>query len=99
MASALIGAIRVNLGLNSAAFTSGLTAAQQQLRASSANMLSVSKKMAGIGAAMSLAITTPFIAAAAHLLQGSQDAAAASAQVQAALTSMGNASGKTLEQL
>lgn len=99
MASALIGAIRVNLGLNSASFTSGLSAAQQQLRASSANMTAVSKKMAGIGAAMSLAITTPFIGVAAHLLQGSQDAAAASAQVQAALTSMGSASGKTLEQL
>lgn len=99
MTSAVIGALRVTLGLNSAQFTSGLTAAQQQLRQTSTRFQSVAGKMAGIGAAMSLAITTPFIAAGAHLLQGSQDAAAASAQVQAALTSMGAASGKTLEGL
>lgn len=99
MTSAVIGALRVTLGLNSAQFTSGLTAAQQQLQQTSSRFSAIGTKIAGIGAAMSLAFTTPFIAAGVHLLQGSQDAAAASAQVQAALTSMGDASGKTLEGL
>jgi len=99
MTSAVIGALRVTLGLNSAQFTTGLTAAQQQLQQTSSRFAAIGTKMAGIGAAMSLAFTTPFIAAGVHLLQGSQDAAAASAQVQAALTSMGDASGKTLEGL
>lgn len=97
--NAVIGALRVTLGLDSATFTSGLSAAQKELRTASAKMTAVGTKMAGVGAMMSVAITAPFIAVSAHLLQGSQDAAAASAQVQAALTSMGNASGKTLEQL
>lgn len=99
MSAAVIGALRVTLGLNSAQFTTGLTAAQQQLSTTSSKMEAIGKKMAGIGTAMTLGITTPIIAAGVHLLQGSQDAAAASAQVQAALTSMGSASGKTLEQL
>lgn len=97
--NAVIGALRVTLGLDSAQFTGGLTAAQKQLAASSAKMQAVGTRMAGIGAGMSVAFTAPFIAAGFHLLKGSQDAAAASAQVQAALTSMGNASGKTLEGL
>lgn len=99
MTSSVIGALRVTLGMDSAQFTEGLSAAQKQIRQASARLESVGTKMAGVGAAMSVAITAPFIAAGAHLLKGSQDAAAASAQVEAALTSMGGASGKTLEGL
>ncbi|WEK56489.1 MAG: phage tail length tape measure family protein [Candidatus Brevundimonas phytovorans] len=55
--------------------------------------------IATVGAGMSAAITAPFIALGVHLLQGSQDAAHAAGQVKAALTSMGDASGKTFEQL
>lgn len=96
---ALIGALRVTLGLDSAQFTSGLTAAQQQLRQSSNHLKKVGDQMAGVGAAMTVAITAPIIAAGFHLLKGSQDAAAAAAQVNAALNSMGDASGKTFDEL
>lgn len=97
--SSVLAALQVTLGINAAQFTSGLSGAQQSLSRASSRMQSVAGKMATVGAAMSLAITTPFVALGTHLLQGSQDAAAASAQVEAALASMGAASGKTLEGL
>lgn len=99
MTTATVGALRVVLGLDSAAFADGLTAAQRHLREAGSKMQSVGATIATAGAGMSAAITAPFIALGAHLLQGSQDAAAAAAQVEAALTSMGGASGKTAEQL
>lgn len=99
MAAAVIGAMRVVLGLDSATFTSGLTAAQKELRDAGAKMQRVGANLATAGAGMSAAITAPFIALGFHLLQGSQDAAAAAAQVNAALASMGDASGKTSDQL
>ena len=67
MTSAVIGALRVTLGLNSAQFTSGLTAAQQSLRQTSRTMTDLGKKMAGIGAAMTLGITTPVMAVGAQM--------------------------------
>ncbi|MFN3930844.1 MAG: phage tail length tape measure family protein [Brevundimonas sp.] len=99
MTSAVIGALRVTLGLNSAQFTSGLTAAQQQLQATSARFSSVGKKMAGIGAGLSVAITAPFIAFAVSSSKAAQEAADAMGQVEAALTSMGGVSGRTKDQL
>ncbi|MBM3606619.1 MAG: hypothetical protein FJX25_18495, partial [Alphaproteobacteria bacterium] len=99
MASATIGALRIVLGMDSASFDSGLTAAKKQLRDAGKQMQTVGATMAGVGAGMTAAITAPFIAAGFHLLQGSQDAAAAAAQVNAALDSMGGASGKTADEL
>ncbi|RZJ19126.1 MAG: hypothetical protein EON91_02715 [Brevundimonas sp.] len=97
--SATVGALRVTLGLDSAAFTDGLSAAQKHLQTVGGKLQSVGQTMATVGAGMSAAITAPFIALGSHLLQGSQDAAAAAGQVNAALESMGGASGKTFEQL
>lgn len=99
MSNAVVGALRVTLGLDSAAFENGLDGARKQLATAGANMQKVGSRMAGIGAGMSVAITAPFIALGAHLLQGSQDAAHAAGQVNAALTSMGGASGKTADEL
>lgn len=99
MAQATIGALRVTLGLESAAFTDGITAAQKHLQSIGRQMQSVGQGIAVAGAGMTAAITTPFIALGAHLLQGSQDAAASAAQVNAALASMGDASGRTFAQL
>lgn len=97
--NAIVGALRVTLGLDSAAFENGMDAAQKKLKAAGSSMQSVGTRMAGIGAGMSAAITAPFIALGAHLLQGSQDAAHAAGQVNAALESMGGASGKTADEL
>lgn len=99
MSQATIGALRVTLGLDSAAFSDGLSAAQAHLRGAGRRMQAVGTQIAGVGAGMSAAITAPFVALGFHLLQGSQDAAAAAGQVNAALDSMGGASGRTFEQL
>lgn len=97
--NAIVGALRVTLGLDSAAFENGMDAAQKKLKSAGSAMQGVGARMAGIGAGMSAAITAPFIALGAHLLQGSQDAAHAAGQVNAALESMGGASGKTADEL
>ena len=99
MSQATIGALRVTLGLDSAAFTDGLSAAQAHLRGAGRRMQAVGTQIATVGAGMSAAITAPFVALGFHLLQGSQDAARAAGQVNAALDSMGDASGRTFEQL
>ncbi len=99
MAAAVIGSLRVVLGLDSAELGTGLTQARKQLRDTGRQFQAVGAQMAGIGAGLSVAITAPLIAAGFHLLKGSQDAAAAAAQVEAALESMGGASGKTAEEL
>lgn len=99
MANAVVGALRVTLGLDSAAFENGLTEAQKKMKDAGSRLQSIGGKLATVGAGMSAAITAPVVALGVHLLQGSQDAAAAAAQVNAALESMGGASGKTAEEL
>lgn len=99
MSAAVIGALRVNLGLDSAQFTNGLNAAQRQMKAFGAKMQSVGNTMAGIGAGMTLAITGPLIAAGFAASKAAKEAAEAMGQVEAALTSMGDASGKTKAEL
>lgn len=99
MANAVVGALRVTLGLDSAAFENGLTEAQKKMKDAGSRLQSIGGKLATVGAGMSAAITAPVVALGVHLLQGSQDAAAAAAQVNAALSSMGGASGKTAEEL
>lgn len=58
MASAVIGALRVNLGLNSAEFTNGLSNAARSLSA-------VGKKMQDLGGKFSTYVTAPMVAAGA----------------------------------
>lgn len=99
MSAAVIGALRVNLGLDSAQFSNGLNAAQRQLKAFGAKMQSVGNSMADIGAGMTLAITGPLIAAGFAASKAAKEAAEAMGQVEAALASMGAASGKTKDEL
>lgn len=99
MSAATIGALKVVLGLDSAMFETGLTAAQKQLRSTGKAMQETGKQIATAGAAMTATITTAFVGLGFHLLKGSQDAAHAAGQVEAALNSMGGASGKALPQL
>lgn len=55
MSKSLIGALRVSLGLDSAAFSSGLAAAEGRLQGFGKRMQAIGAKMAGVGAAVSLA--------------------------------------------
>lgn len=99
MSTATVGALRVVLGLDSAQFTAGLTAAQKHLKAVGDRMKSVGAGMAAVGAGLTATVTAPLIAAGFAASKAATEAADAMAQVESALASMGNASGRTAEQL
>lgn len=97
--AAIIGALRADLSASVAAFEQDMAAAGKAVEQFSKRAEKISANLTDIGAKMSLAITAPFIALSFRATQGAKDAANASGQVQAALDSMGGASGKTLEEL
>jgi hypothetical protein len=99
MSQAVVGALRVSLGLDSAQFTNGLSAAQRQLQGVGQRMQQVGARIATVGAGMTAAITLPALAMGRALMDGATSAAAAAGQVNAALTSMGHGAGRSFEQL
>lgn len=99
MSGSLIGALRVTLGIDTAAFEEGLGEAQKRLAAAGKSMQAVGDSMAGLGQTLTLGVTAPLLAAGAAAIQGAQAQAQAMAQVEAALASMGNGAGRTAEQL
>lgn len=62
MANATVGALRVTLGIDSAAFTEGLTQAQKQLKDAGSRLQSIGTKMAGVGLAVGAALGGAFAA-------------------------------------
>lgn len=99
MSGSLIGALRVTLGIDTAAFEEGLGIAQKRMAAAGKNLQSVGESMVGIGSKMSIAITAPFIAFGKVAVDAATESAQAMAQVEAALKSMGPEAGKTSAQL
>jgi phage-related protein len=99
MAGAVIGALRVTLGIDTAAFEEGLGIAQKRLAAAGKNLTSIGDSMKGLGGTLSVALTAPLAAFAATSVSAANESAAAIAQVNAALASMGPVAGKTSEQL
>ncbi|MEO7688193.1 MAG: phage tail length tape measure family protein [Sphingomonas sp.] len=93
--SAKVGSLNVDITLETARFKSGLTDAQRQLAATQKSFASVGAKMTGLGAKMSLGITAPFAALVASAIPAAVESAQALGQVNAALASMGPASGRT----
>lgn len=99
MAGSLIGALRVTLGIDTAAFEQGLGIAQKRLNAAGKNMQAFGDRMTGIGANLSIGITAPLVAFGATAVSAANESSAALAQVEAALKSMGPVAGKSSEQL
>ena len=99
MSAATVGALRVSLGLDSAQFTEGLVAARKHLKGVGRQMEQTGATIATVGAGMTAAITAPLIAMGFAASRAASQAAEAMGQVEAALTSMGGASGKTKEEL
>lgn len=85
MASAVIGALRVNLGIDSAEFTDGLRKAQ-------ASLSGVGKSMQSVGKNMSVFLTAPLTALGAVTIKTAGD-------FEAAMNRVGAASGATTDQL
>jgi hypothetical protein len=99
MSSAVIGALRVVLGADTAAFERGLDGAQRTLNRFNKDMQKLSAKFTSVGQALTVGLTVPMAALGATLMQGAKDAAHASGQVEAALKSMGDGGGRSLAQL
>ena len=99
MSSSVIGALRVVLGADTAAFEKGLDGAQRTLNRFNRDMQKLSAKFTGMGQTLTLGLTVPIAAFGMASVQAAQQSADAFAQVEAALKSMGGASGKTAAEL
>lgn len=94
-----IGALRVVLGLDSAELQEGLNRAQKHLKKFSKDVAKIGQQVTGVGQALTLGLTAPIAAFGVASVRAAQQSADAFAQVEAALKSMGGASGRTAEQL
>ncbi len=99
MSGSLIGALRVTLGIDTAAFEEGLGIAQKRMADAGKKLSGIGESMVGVGSSMSIAITAPMIAFGKVALDAANESAQAIGQVNAALDSMGPVAGKTSEQL
>lgn len=95
----LLGSLLVRLGLESGAFKSGLDTSTKQFRAAQKQFQKIGQSMADVGKNLTLGVTLPMIALGAQAVKGAKDQAQAVAQVEAALKSMGDVSGKTSAEL
>lgn len=99
MSSAVIGALRVVFGADTAAFERGVTTAERKAASFEKRMSALGGKISGIGKGMSVAITAPLALLGKSGFDAAVQASDAIAQVNAALGSMGPVAGKTSEQL
>lgn len=97
--SALIGALRVTLGLDSAAFEKGASAAEKRAAKFSKNIEKQGEAMTNLGQKLSIAVTAPLVALGVKSVQAALESRDAMAQVEASIKSMGNAAGRSAEQL
>lgn len=85
MASAVIGALRINLGIDSAEFQDGLRKAQQSLAG-------IGKSMTRVGAGLTAAVTAPIVAFGVSIVKSAGD-------FEASMNRVGAATGATAEEL
>lgn len=88
MMSSVIGSLRVDLGMNSAAFMKGLDEAQRKLRKTQRQFAKTGAKFQSVGKAMSLGITAPVVAFGALSLK-------AGGNFEAAMNRVGAITGAT----
>lgn len=99
MSDAVIGALRVSLGLDSAAFEKGLSGSQKTLARFNKDMQRASANFTAIGKTLTLGLTVPIAGLGVASIRAAKESADAFGQVEAALQSMGAVSGKTLDDL
>lgn len=92
MSSALIGALRVTLGLDTAAFNKGLTEAQRKLNAAGADFQRAGERMKNVGRSLTIGITLPVLAFGASAIRAAGD-------FETAMNRTGAVSGATAEEL
>lgn len=99
MAGSLIGALRVMLGMDSAEFEKGATSAERRAARMEKNFKALGGRMTDLGKTLSVAATAPLVGLGVTAVQAAMESQDAIAQVEASLGSMGNAAGRTSEQL
>lgn len=81
MANARIGALRVDLGMNTAAFEKGVTLADRKLNQFAGRMRKLSGKLTDIGKMLSVGVTAPIVAAGAAFAKVGNDMARDSREI------------------
>lgn len=97
--AAVIGALRADLSASVAGFESDMGRASKAVKAFGVKAAAVSANLEAAGQRMTMALTLPFLALAVTSAKAAAESNDALAQVESRLASMGNASGKTSEQL
>lgn len=95
----VLGYLRYILGFDSLAFQEGVGDAEKRLKSAQKSMAKTADKFKMIGGAISAFVTAPMIGMAAAAVQGAKSQAAAMAQVDAAIASMGNQAKLSGEEL
>jgi hypothetical protein len=99
MTTAVIGALRVILGMDSAAFEAGADAADRRIRAFQRSLQQAGQNLQRVGSRLTLGVTVPLMGIGTMALQAARESEQASAAVAAALASMGDGAGYTQDQL
>ena len=97
--SSLIGALRVVLGLDSAAFEQGATSVEKRAAKMTRTIEQQGKSFSNLGKTLSLAVTAPLAAFGYTAVKAAIESKDALAQVENTIRSMGNAAGRSAEQL
>lgn len=97
--ASLLASLLIKLGLDAGELKSGLSIAERDVQRATKRIEKIGNSMVNIGTQLSMAVTLPMMAMAGMAVQGALDQRAAIAQVETAITSMGNAAGRTSEQL
>jgi hypothetical protein len=95
----VLGYLKYVLGFDSLAFQQGLGDADKRLKAAQRSLTKTAGKFSDIGTKLSLALTAPLVAFAAKGISEARETREALAQVDAAISSMGNAAGRSSSQL
>ncbi len=94
-----LGDAVLHLRTDDSALDTGMRTARGKAEALASDFNRVGSKMQGLGARLSLGLTTPLVAMAATSAQAATESRQALAQVESALVSMGPKAGKTSDEL
>lgn len=95
----VIARLAVSLSIETAALEKGATIAEKRFEQTRRKFERTGKSMSAVGNSLAIAVTAPLAAIGVASYKAAQESADALGQVRAALASMGDASGRTLEQL
>lgn len=95
----LLGSLLVTLGLDSGQFKSGLTQSEKELRTAQRRIQKIGDNLVGLGGKLSLVVSAPLLALGKAAVSAAIESQEAIGQVNAALASMGDAAGRTSQQL